>query len=458
MVDLIATNRKTAILGMGVTGLSVARFMSAKDLPFVFADSRKEPPRLKEVTDCYPDVTVALGDFDTDLLANMDRVVVSPGISLDEPALVAAREQGIELIGDLELFLEHADAPVIAITGSNGKSTVTTLLGEMARASGLSVGVGGNLGTPMLDLLDNKVQLYILELSSFQLELLNDSRGAVVALLNISADHMDRYAGLPEYHAAKHRIFRGASKVVINREDVLTKPLLSSQISLSSFGLNQPDLGDFGILEGLEKGYLSYGIERLMPVADMSLKGSHNVANALAALALGYAIDLPMKTMLQCLKTFNGLPHRCETVAEFDGVLYIDDSKATNVGATIAALKGLGSSERKNLILIAGGQSKDQDFNDLQRIAGQFVKRAYVFGEDGAEIDSILGPVCDSVMVDSLPEAVGQAASQADAGDTVLLSPACASFDMFSGFEERGRCFQQAVNALSKRDGDQLCS
>ena len=458
MVDLIATNRKTAILGMGVTGLSVARFMSAKDLPFVFADSRKEPPRLKEVTDCYPDVTVALGDFDTDLLANMDRVVVSPGISLDEPALVAAREQGIELIGDLELFLEHADAPVIAITGSNGKSTVTTLLGEMARASGLSVGVGGNLGTPMLDLLDDKVQLYILELSSFQLELLNDSRGAVVALLNISADHMDRYAGLPEYHAAKHRIFRGASKVVINREDVLTKPLLSSQISLSSFGLNQPDLGDFGILEGLEKGYLSYGIERLMPVADMSLKGSHNVANALAALALGYAIDLPMKTMLQCLKTFNGLPHRCETVAEFDGVLYIDDSKATNVGATIAALKGLGSSERKNLILIAGGQSKDQDFNDLQRIAGQFVKRAYVFGEDGAEIDSILGPVCDSVMVDSLPEAVGQAASQAAAGDTVLLSPACASFDMFSGFEERGRCFQQAVNALSKRDGDQLCS
>ena len=458
MVDLIATNRKTAILGMGVTGLSVARFMSAKDLPFVFADSRKEPPRLKEVTDCYPDVTVALGDFDTDLLANMDRVVVSPGISLDEPALVAAREQGIELIGDLELFLEHADAPVIAITGSNGKSTVTTLLGEMARASGLSVGVGGNLGTPMLDLLDDKVQLYILELSSFQLELLNDSRGAVVALLNISADHMDRYAGLPEYHAVKHRIFRGASKVVINREDVLTKPLLSSQISLSSFGLNQPDLGDFGILEGLEKGYLSYGIERLMPVADMSLKGSHNVANALAALALGYAIDLPMKTMLQCLKTFNGLPHRCETVAEFDGVLYIDDSKATNVGATIAALKGLGSSERKNLILIAGGQSKDQDFNDLQRIAGQFVKRAYVFGEDGAEIDSILGPVCDSVMVDSLPEAVGQAASQADAGDTVLLSPACASFDMFSGFEERGRCFQQAVNALSKRDGDQLCS
>lgn len=458
MADLIATNRKTAILGMGATGLSVARFLSSKDLPFVFADSRKAPPRLQEVSDCYPDTTVALGEFDADLLVNMDRVVVSPGISLDEPALVVAREQGIELVGDLELFLEHANAPVIAITGSNGKSTVTTLLGEMARASGLIVGVGGNLGTPMLDLLDDKSHLYILELSSFQLELLNDSRGAVVALLNISADHMDRYAGLPEYHAAKHRIFRGASKVVINREDVLTKPLLSSQISLSSFGLNQPDLGDFGILEGLENGYLSYGIERLMPIADMSLKGSHNIANALAALALGYAIDLPMKTMLQCLKTFSGLPHRCENIAEYDGVTYIDDSKATNVGATIAALKGLGNSARKNLILIAGGQSKDQDFNDLQQVASQFVKQAYLFGEDSAEIDTILRPVCSSVVVGSMIEAVEQAASQACAGDTVLLSPACASFDMFSGFEERGRCFQRAVKALPKRHGDQLCS
>jgi UDP-N-acetylmuramoylalanine--D-glutamate ligase len=443
---------------MGATGLSVARFLSSQDLPFVFADSRAEPPRLQEVKDHYPDTKVVLGDFDADLLINMDRAVISPGISLNEPAIVAAREQGVELVGDLELFLEHAKAPVIAITGSNGKSTVTTLLGEMAAASGLSVGVGGNLGTPMLDLLNDELELYILELSSFQLELLNDSRGAIVALLNISADHMDRYEGLPQYHAAKHRIFRGASKVVINREDVLTKPLISSQISLSSFGLNQPDLGDFGILQGLEEGYLAYGIERLLPIADLAVKGSHNIANGLAALALGYAVDLPMQPMLDCLKTFKGLPHRCENIAEIDGVLYIDDSKGTNVGATVAALNGLGVAGRKNLVLIAGGQGKDQDFAALKPAAAKFVKQAYLFGEDSGQIASVLNDVCETMLVDSLDQAVSLARSVAAPGDTVLLSPACASFDMFSGFEERGRCFQQAVNSLKQSGGGQLCN
>ena len=458
MTDLIATNRKTAILGMGATGLSVARFLSSQDLPFVFADSRAEPPQLQLVKNHYPDTKVVLGDFDVDLLINMDRAVISPGISLNEPAIVAAREQGVELIGDLELFLEHAKAPVIAITGSNGKSTVTTLLGEMAVASGLAVGVGGNLGTPMLDLLNDDLQLYILELSSFQLELLNDSRGAIVALLNISADHMDRYEGLPQYHAAKHRIFRGASKVVVNREDVLTKPLISSQISLSSFGLNQPDLGDFGILQGLEEGYLAYGIERLLPIADVALKGSHNIANGLAALALGYAIDLPMQPMLDCLKTFKGLAHRCENIAEIDGVIYIDDSKGTNVGATVAALNGLGVAQRKNLILIAGGQGKDQDFAALKPAVGKFVKQAYLFGEDASQIDSVLNDGCETMLVDSLEQAVAMARSIAQQGDTVLLSPACASFDMFSGFEERGRCFQSTVNGLMKSGGGQLCN
>lgn len=458
MTDLIATNRKTAILGMGATGLSVARFLSSQDLPFVFADSRAEPPQLQEVKDNYPDTKVVLGDFDADLLLNMDRAVISPGISLREPAIVAAREQGVELVGDLELFLEHAKAPVVAITGSNGKSTVTTLLGQMAAASGLSVGVGGNLGTPMLDLLNDELELYILELSSFQLELLNDSRGAIVALLNISADHMDRYEGLPQYHAAKHRIFRGASKVVINREDVLTKPLISSQVSLSSFGLNQPDLGDFGILQGLEEGYLAYGIERLLPIADLAVKGSHNIANGLAALALGYAVDLPMQPMLDCLKTFKGLPHRCENIAEIDGVLYIDDSKGTNVGATVAALNGLGVAGRKNLVLIAGGQGKDQDFAALKPAATKFVKQAYLFGEDGGQIESVLNDVCETMLVHSLDQAVTLASSVAEPGDTVLLSPACASFDMFSGFEERGRCFQLAVNGLKESGGGQLCN
>ncbi|MGB0668537.1 MAG: glutamate ligase domain-containing protein, partial [Porticoccaceae bacterium] len=256
--------------------------------------------------------------------------------------------------------------------------------------------------------------------------------------------------------------FRGASKVVINREDQLTKPLLSSQVTQTSFGLNQPDLGEFGILEGLEQGYLARGIERLMPISEVAIKGTHNLANALAALALGFAAGLPLQAMREALKTYRGLPHRCENVAEIDGVLYIDDSKGTNVGATEAALEGFGSAERKNLILIAGGLGKDQDFTGLQSTAAKYVKQALLFGQDAQQIDRALGSVCDTQCLDSLQSAVEQAALMANAGDIVLLSPACASFDMFSGFEERGRCFQQAVanlpGAQQAESGGQLCS
>ena len=452
MTDVIATNRNTAILGMGATGLSVARFLSSIGKSFVFADSRAEPPHLQDVMKNYPDAPIVLGAFDEQLFANIDQVIVSPGISLQEPALVAARAAGVTLLGDVELFLEHAKAPVIAITGSNGKSTVTTLLGEMAAASGLSVGIGGNLGTPMLDLLDDKHQLYVLELSSFQLELLNDTRGAVSTLLNISPDHMDRYTGLQQYHAAKHRIFRGAGKVVVNREDPLTRPLLPSATPMVSFGLNQPDLGSFGLLQGPVDGYLALGAERLMPVKDVAIKGTHNLANALAALALGYSADLPMQAMLDTLKTYKGLPHRCENIAEINGALYIDDSKGTNVGATLAAIKGFGDADHKNLILIAGGQGKGQDFSDLQPAASDFVKHSILFGEDAAQIAETLNTVVDTRIVESLDAAVEQAHQLAAAGDIVLLSPACASFDMFSGFEERGRSFQKAVHRLGGSD------
>lgn len=452
MTDVIATNRNTAILGMGATGLSVARFLSSIGKSFVFADSRAEPPHLQEVMKDYPETPVVLGAFDEQLFANIDQVIVSPGISLQEPALVAARAAGVTLLGDVELFLEHAKAPVIAITGSNGKSTVTTLVGEMAAASGLRVGIGGNLGTPMLDLLDDRHQLYVLELSSFQLELLNDTRGAVSTLLNISPDHMDRYTGLQQYHAAKHRIFRGAGKVVVNREDPLTRPLLPSATPMVSFGLNQPDLGSFGLLQGPVEGYLAMGAERLMSVKDVAIKGTHNLANALAALALGYSADLPMQAMLDTLKTYKGLPHRCENVAEINGALYIDDSKGTNVGATLAALKGFGDAEPKNLILIAGGQAKGQDFSDLQPAASDFVKHSILFGEDAAQMAETLNTVVDTRIVESLDAAVEQAYQLAAPGDIVLLSPACASFDMFSGFEERGRSFQNAVHRLGGSD------
>jgi len=454
MAEIIATNRKTAILGMGVTGMSVASFLAVKGMPFDFADSRLEPPNLEQVKRDYPDVHMTLGPFEKDFLVGYDRLIVSPGISLDEPALVEARKQGVELLGDLELFLEHAKAPVVIITGSNGKSTVTALVGQMGMNSGLSVGVGGNIGTPMLDLLGTNHQLYVLEASSFQLELLNDSRGAITGLLNISPDHLDRYPDIQKYHAAKHRIFRGASKVVINREDRLTRPLISTQIAMTTFGLNQPDLGSFGVLEGLEEGYLSYGIERLMRIDQVALKGKHNIANVLAALALGYSVDLPMQTMLDTLKTFKGLPHRCQTVAEINSVLYVNDSKATNVGATLAALKGFGSDTDKNLILIAGGQAKDQDFSDLKQSISDYVRLVILMGEDADQISSVLGDSCQQIKADSLQHAVTESHQLANSGDVVLLSPACASFDMFEGFEDRGNCFQKAVVAMAEAQGD----
>jgi len=449
MTNLIATNRNTAIVGMGATGLSAARFLSSIGKSFVFADSRSEPPRLSEVREQYPDVSLMLGPFAEDLLLGFDRVVVSPGVSLEEPALVAARERGVKLIGDVELFLEQATAPVIVITGSNGKSTVTTLLGKMAEACGLSVGVGGNLGTPMLDLLDKRHQLYVIELSSFQLELVTDTQGAIAGLLNISPDHMDRYAGLQQYHAAKHRIFLGASRVINNRQDPLTNPLLSTSVKQSSFGLNKPDLGSFGLIDDQGQQWLACGLQQLMPVSEVAIKGTHNIANALAALALGQAAGLEMSAMLETLKTYSGLPHRCEHIATIDNVMYIDDSKGTNVGATIAALNGFGDSAAAKLILIAGGQGKEQDFSKLQKPVKQFVKQAALFGEDAALIAAALQGTTQVELCDSLEDAVAKAHANAESGDIVLLSPACASFDMFSGFEQRGRCFQNAVKAVA---------
>ncbi len=453
MAEIIVTNRKTAILGMGATGLSVAAFFETKDIAFDFADSRNEPPNLKAVSEQYTEAEIVTGAFDAEFLCRYNRLIVSPGISLSEPALVAAKEKGVELLGDLELFLEQVEAPVIIISGSNGKSTVTELVGQMAKDSGLVTAVGGNLGTPMLELLDQRNELYVIEASSFQLELLNDSRGAIAGLLNISPDHLDRYKNLQDYHSAKHRIFRGASKVVINREDVLTRPLISTQIPMISFGLNQSDLGSFGVLQGLEQGYLSFGIERLMRIDQVALKGSHNIANALAALALGFSVDLPMQSMLDTLKEFKGLPHRCQTVGNINSVAYINDSKATNVGATVAALKGFGAKDHKNIILIAGGQAKGQDFSALQKVAKDVVKRVILIGEDADKLKSALNDSVEIEMVDSMQSALFSSHQVAESGDVVLLSPACASFDMFEGFEHRGHCFIEAVDAMASAQG-----
>ncbi len=446
MTQLIASSKLKMVVGIGATGLSVARHLSQLGERFVMLDSRQQPPCLEQLKAEFPDVRVALGEFVVDSFEGADEVILSPGLSRQLPAVQAVLQSDVSVISDIELFARSANAPIIAITGSNGKSTVTTLVGDMCVAAGRNVGVGGNLGTPALELLDKNAQTYVLELSSFQLESVYGLNAEVAVVLNISPDHMDRYGSLLDYHQAKHRIFGGARQVVVNRADKLSVPLISDKVKSWSFGLDRPDFSGFGLVEQDGEPWLAYQFERLMPESELGIKGRHNTSNALAALALGSAVDLPMDVMLQVLRQFKGLPHRCQTVASLNDVAYINDSKATNVGATLAAIKGLAG--RDNLILIAGGQAKGQDFSPLAKALSGAVKQVVLIGEDASVIgDAVSGSVA-TLYSTSLQNAVEVSQQIAGPGDVVLLSPACASFDMFSGFEDRGEQFIAAVEGL----------
>lgn len=464
VTDLIASSKLTVVVGLGATGLSVARYLAGRGERFVVVDSRVDPPGLAELARSVPQALVELGDFNEQTLCSADRLVVSPGVALAEPALRGAAEEGVAITGDIQLFADAlrekgATAPIVAITGSNGKSTVTTLVGEMARAAGLKVAVGGNLGVPALDLLADDRDLYVVELSSFQLELVEHLGAEVATVLNVSADHMDRYPDLRRYHAAKHRIFRSARQVVVNRDDALSQPLVANSVGEWSFGVDKPDFRGFGVVTVQDEPWLAFEYSPLMPVAELAMRGRHNLANALAALALGHGAGLSMAPMLATLRTFRGLPHRCEWVADKDGVSWINDSKATNVGAAMAAIEGLSASGfsaqnpdedgGNDLILIAGGQGKGQDFAPLGRAARRRVRLAILIGEDAAAVAEALRGVCDVVYATTLEAAVSVAAASARPGDKVLLSPACASFDMFKGFANRGEQFVRAVAAVA---------
>ena len=448
MSDLIATSARCAIVGMGQTGLSLARYCSANGLSFDLFDSRSEPPLAATIATEFPAVRCFTGPFDGEQLSAYPKLLLSPGVARSEPAIQQALRAGAVLSGDAQLFFNAAKAPVVAITGSNGKSTVTTLVAAMAAAAGRRVAVGGNLGTPMLELLDASVELYVVELSSFQLELLDDCRGAIVALLNISPDHMDRYADINSYRAAKQRIYRGASVAVCNRADLLTHGLHSSGVKQLSFGLGAPDLGDWGVAEVNGEPYLHCGLEPLLAVHQLPLRGAHNVANALAALALGGAAGLERAAMVSALRAFKGLPHRCELVAERNGVVYINDSKATNVGAAVAALQGLAATSGGQLILLAGGDAKGQQFTALAAAASGRVKRVALFGRDGGQLAAAFAQTLAPEQIslrEQLSEAFADAVAAAAPGDTVLLAPACASFDQYSGFAARGEQFRALV-------------
>ncbi len=437
-------NSQTAlVLGLGATGLSCARHLSAHGYRVRVADSRPAPPMLSSLRSEFPDMQVNTGPWDSRVFRDADLLVVSPGLSLRDPEIAAALAAGATAVGDIELFARATTAPVIAITGANGKSTVTTLVGEMCRAAGLDTAVGGNIGTPALDLLRHpEPDVYVLELSSFQLETTFSLNARSATVLNITPDHMDRYRDIEEYAAAKERIFQGDGVIVLNRDDSRVMAMARAGRRAMCFGLSQPrDESDYGLVRKGSDEWFARGARAFMPVAELQLEGRHNVANALAAAALTDVIGVPFDSMRRALSSFKGLRHRTEVVGERDGVLWINDSKGTNVGATVAALNGMD----RPVILIAGGDGKGADFSQLRGAARNRVRGMVLIGRDAPLLEQALGDLVPVVHAADMREAVQKAAALALSGDAVLLSPACASFDMFRNYEHRGDVFRDAV-------------
>lgn len=443
-----ADDKPVLILGMGVTGCSVARYLNERGRRFVMADSRLDLPIADSLRRDYPDIELNLGSGHDLDCGDFSEVIVSPGVSPDSPLVLRAREAGVPLLGDIELFAREAHRPVTAITGSNGKSTVAHMLTAMHKQAGGKVALGGNFGTPALDLISRpEADHYVLELSSFQLETTASLRPAAAVVLNISADHLDRYADLGEYARAKGRIFRNAGIAVVNRDDQRALDLAPNDIRRISFGLDEPSGDDdYGLRVLAGEPWLACGSDNLLAASVLKIAGRHNWANALAALALGEATGLPRKGMLVALRGYSGLPHRSQWVAEISGVTWMNDSKATNPGATLAALEGLD----RPVVLIAGGRGKGANFGTLRTAVKARARAVVLLGEDADEMALSLADTVPLIRVGGMAEAVAQSAGLAEPGDTVLLSPACASFDMFSGYAERGRVFIDLVRELQR--------
>ena len=446
---------QTLIVGLGATGLSCARFLRQRGEAFAVIDNRPAPPGLSQLQSEMPEVPVHCGSFDAPAMSAAQRILLSPGISLKEPSIEAALQRGAEIFGDIELFARHVDAPVVAITGSNGKSTVTSLVGEMAKAAGLRVKVGGNIGTPALDLLrkEEHIDFYVLELSSFQLETTRSLNAYAAVVLNVSADHMDRYRDIDEYAAAKQSIYRGDGVLVVNGDDAWVVAMESTfkQQNASRrvirFSSQAPKDDEYGILGDDGQQWLAFANERLMNASDLRIAGKHNQANALAALALGDAMRIPMNAMLEVLRKFPGLPHRTQWVATINGVNWYNDSKGTNVGATVAAVSGMPG----NKVLIAGGDGKGADFTPLKdMVVNHNVTAVVLIGRDGPVIAKALDEAVPVSYATDMVDAVRQASDLVRPGDSVLLSPACASFDMFENYVARGNAFEQAVKRLTQ--------
>ncbi len=446
---LIQRGGLKVVAGLGISGVAAVNFLHEKGYRVAVTDSRANPPGHDQIPN---EVQTSFGAFDQVLLLSAEEIIISPGLDPKLPEIQAAIAQGIPVVSEIQILRRATDKPIVAITGSNAKSTVTTLFGLMAADAGKKVAVGGNLGRPALDLTQDDPELYVLELSSFQLETTSNLNAEVAVVLNMSEDHLDRHGDMMGYHTAKHRIFQGVKNVVYNRDDSLTRPLVPDQTPMQSFGLNAPDLNQYGVLrEDNGTMWLARGRERLIQSSELYIQGTHNIANALACLALGEAIGLPLDSMLNTLKQFKGLEHRCEFVKEVHGVRYYNDSKGTNIGATLAALDGLGAAiEAKGgkVAIILGGQGKGQDFTALRDALTKYAKVAVLIGEDRPIIEAAIDGTTKLIHAETLEQAVQLCQQHTQANDVVLLSPACASFDMFTGYSQRGQQFVACVEAL----------
>lgn len=439
------------IAGLGKTGRSISGYLQRRNIDFAVFDTRNQVDGLTEFNQEFPGVEVYLGNLPAAVYSGLTGIITSPGVPLDGPVFQDASRLNIPVIGDIECLVREIKEPIIAITGTNGKSTVTTLVGDMAKAAGLSVAVAGNIGTPVLDLLDDgqHYDLWVLELSSFQLDLTHTMSPVAASILNITADHLDRHHSYAAYRAAKQRVYQHANVIIYNRDDSQTYPTVENlQNLIGSFGLDESVAGSWGIITKDSCGYLANGDDCLLSVDELRIKGRHNWQNALAACALAEAAGIDKRHMISVLKNFSGLPHRCQWVRTLDSVDWINDSKGTNIGATISAITGIGGSSEGKIILIAGGLGKGADFSDLRVSVGDYVRSVVLIGADAGIIEQALSGVVPVLRADTLDDAVAFARAEAKPGDIVLLSPACASQDMFRDFNHRGESYARLVGLL----------
>ncbi len=455
VLSIPTTSWDTLVVGLGATGLSVVHYLANKQQNFAVTDSRIAPPGMEVMNRDYGQVPCYFGCFDTKIFLQAKRLIVNPGIAVATPEIQQAKNNGAEIIGDIELFAREVKAPVIAITGSNGKTTVTTLLQLMAKESQVMAQTGGNIGVPALDLLSvvnaKESELYILELSSFQLETTRSLQPKVAVVLNISEDHLDRYDDIAHYAATKALIYKNCEHLLVNRDDAVALALAQGKETLS-FGLDKPKEGAYGLRQKDNKIWLAKGQHCLLAVDKMRLIGKHNQANALAALAMGEIVGLKQSAMLKVLTEYAGMEHRTQWIANIAEVDWYNDSKGTNVGATLAALEGL----EGLIVLILGGQGKGADFSPLKNAVKKKARAVVLIGEDAELISMELADVVPKIHAISMMDAVEKAAFLAKAGDKVLLSPACASFDMFANYQARGEVFVECVKQY-KQKKEALC-